>query len=770
MRAEDDRLVRGRGVFVDDHKWPGAAFATFVRSEHAHARVVNIRTAEAMVHDGVIEVITPSAWPELAWQMPMRVGVGSGNIPYNARLGGAPRPLLGSHVARVGEPVAVVLSTSPYIGADAAALIEVEYETLPVATWEGILNGDAPEAHPGYDNLVGEMRHSTGPVDENIANAEIVINKRLSFQSLKSMALECRGAFASWDRNSETLTVRSTNQSPYALRSALSQFLEIRIDQVRVVSGDIGGSFGLKGRLAPEEMIVALAAVKLGIPVRWTETRLEHMTSADQNGRQVHDVTVAATADGAITAIDLDIQKDGGAFNHFDVLLPSNTLNHLCTHYKIPAIRCEAKVFATNSSPGSPYRGAGRVEATFTMDRILDAVARAAGLDPLTVRERNIVQKSELPYRNGLIYRDGHPVEYRDLDFPLLLKTAVDRIDYWGWRKKQKELRADGRMIGIGISSYVEGGGIGPSETADVTLTTAGALEVSIGVNCMGQSHETTIAQVCANVLNIPSGLVRVRGGDTNLMPIGFGTNASRVAITVGNAAFLAASELLQRIKSFAAAVLGCEAQAVECVDGRVWCRADQGRTLTFTQLAQLALRHPAMARLGGPVIAARSAFYPRTVVWSSGVNIAVIEIDGSTGKPKILKYVFAHDCGNPIDLKVVDGQLLGGFAQGLGIALGEEHLYDDQGQVVTGSMMNYYVPRASDVPEIDIKHLVFPTEENPLGIKAVGESGPNSPPAAIAAAVEDALQGAIEITRLPVSWNAILLEMSNKRTPEAVS
>jgi carbon-monoxide dehydrogenase large subunit len=344
------------------------------------------------------------------------------------------------------------------------------------------------------------------------------------------------------------------------------------------------------------------------------------------------------------------------------------------------------------------------------------------------------------------------------------LKAAVDRIDYWGWRKKQKELRAKGEMVGIGISSYVEGGGIGPSETAKVTLTTTGGLEVSIGVNCMGQSHETTVAQICANALNLRTGVVRVRGGDTDAMPIGFGTNASRVAITVGNATFLAATEILQKIRGFAAVVLGCDEGVIECVDGRVWNQGDQARTLSFAQLAQLALRHPAMARFGGPVISAQSSFYPRTVVWSSGVNIAVVEIDRSTGKPRILNYVFVHDCGNPINVDVVDGQLLGGFAQGLGIALGEEHLYDDQGQVVTGSMMNYYVPRAADVPDIDIKHLVFPTAENPLGVKAVGESGPNSPPAALAAAVEDALEGAITIDSLPISWNAILLEMSRRR------
>lgn len=761
-RVEDRRLVQGRGLFVEDLHVPAMASAVFVRSERAHANV-RVDASRAIECFGVIDVITPGSWPELAWEIPLRLGTTGGSaIPYGARSDGAPRPLLGSRAARVGEPLAMVLSHDPYLAADAATLVDVEYQDLPVATWPDVLDGAAPQAHPGHDNVVAEMGHCVGRIDEAFDGAQIVIEKDLQFQNLKSMAIECRGAVASWDPASATMTVRSTNQSPYTLRAAVAGLLGLGANQVRVVSQDIGGSFGLKGRLAPEELMICLAARKLGIPVRWIETRLEHMLAADQNGRSRHRVKAAARADGTLLGLDLSLSKETGAFNHFDVLLPSNTVNHLTTQYRIPAIRVQARCFATNTAPVSPYRGAGRIEATFTMDRILDAVARSAGLDPLVVRERNLVRADDLPYRNGMIYRDGLPIEYRDTDFPRILRAAAERIDYWGWRARQKALRASGRLIGLGISSYVEGGGLGPSETAVLQVEPNGDVTVALGVACMGQSHETTIAQVCSQVLGLPLDRIRVRGGDTAGVPIGFGTSASRVAISAGNAAHIASGRLLRKIRGFAAVLLSCAEEEVELRDGWVASRSDgAGRRIGLGDLATQALRHPAMAAFDSPFLTASGTFHPRTVVWSSGVNIAVVEIDPDTGRPEILRYVFAHDCGHPINPDVVDGQLCGGFTQGLGIAFGEEHRYDEQGQVISGSLMSYYVPRAADVPVIEIEHLVFPSTENPLGIKAVGESGPNSPPAALAAAVEDALEGAVSIDRLPISWDAILLALA---------
>jgi carbon-monoxide dehydrogenase large subunit len=337
------------------------------------------------------------------------------------------------------------------------------------------------------------------------------------------------------------------------------------------------------------------------------------------------------------------------------------------------------------------------------------------------------------------------------------LETARKRIDYDGWRERQESFRAAGRSIGIGISSYVEGGGLGPCEGASIKIDEAGRVTVRIGVNSQGQSHETTLAQVCAATLGAKIEDVRVLGGDTSLMNVGFGTGASRVAVNSGNAVHKASTEVRRKAVSLAAKVLKCSASEIQVNDGVAWMSGARQNSITLAELAALSIRDRSMAELGGPGLVATEYFYPRTVTWSSGVNIVVLEVDRDTGKVKILKYVFVHDCGLPINPLVVDGQISGGFAQGLGIALGERAAYDDEGQVRSGTLMDYFVPRASDVPMLDIAHLRFPTPDNPLGIKSVGESGPNSPPAAIAAAVEDALGGNVRITKLPITMSTVL-------------
>jgi carbon-monoxide dehydrogenase large subunit len=683
-------------------------------------------------------------------------------LPYGTTFEPAAQRLLSFDAAHIGEPIAMVVSYDPYLGVDAAALVEIEYEDRPVATWESVQQPGGPEAHAGHSNIVGGMAHEAGEVDKALARAEHVIDMEFEFQSLKSMAIECRGCAANWDAVTRTLSVRSTNQTPYMLRSAVARMLALREEQVRVQSQDVGGSFGLKGRTTPEEILVCMASMKLALPLRWAETRLEHMLAANHNGRQKHWVRVGFSSDGLIRALDLRLIKEVGAYNHFNMMLPSNTVNHLTTHYKVPAIRLHAEALSTNTSPCSPYRGAGRVEATFTMDRVLDAIARRIDVDPLVVRQRNLVTVDDLPYRNGLIYRDNHPVEYRDTDFGRLLEVASQRLDYWGWREKQKALKAEGRMVGIGISSYVEGGGIGPCESAEVKVEQDGSVTVLIGVNTQGQSHETTIAQVCADALDLPMHRVRVRNGDTDLLPMSFGANASRTAVNVGNAAHLACGSLLEKVKTLAAAILDVPVADIDYTQGvALVCGTE--RSITLAQLSVAGLRHPVMRGIGGGALSAFATFYPRTVTWSAGVNMAAIEIDRDTGRPIVLKYVFAHDCGLPINPAVVDGQIHGGFAQGVGIALGEEHLYDSQGQVLTGSLMNYYVPRAADVPRIEIEHLSFPSQENPLGIKGTGESGPNAPPAVFAAAVEDALDAAMVIDKLPISWDAVLRVLAER-------
>jgi carbon-monoxide dehydrogenase large subunit len=757
-RKEDERFITGAGLYVEDVQLPGMLYAAFVRSAHAHAYVRKIDVTHAREIPGVVAVITGNEWPELSATLPELNGSVTLISPYIDSMITVPHQLFSNKVCYVGEQIAVVIAESPYIAADGVDAIEIEYETLPaVASWEEAIKPGAPRIHQGFDNTVAHLKHDVGAVDSVFQSADIILEKRFETQSLKSMAIECRAVAAQWEQATGTLNVWSTCQFLYMLRSTLAGILQRPTESVRVIARDIGGAFGLKGVLHAEDVIIPLIAYHMRRPVRWAETRMEHMTASNHSGNQANVVRVAAKRDGTVLGMDVKMYKEVGAYDHFDMMLQINTLNHLTTHYKIPNLRVEGWAIATNTPPGSPYRGAGRVEAVFTMDRTLDAVARATGLDPIDVRLKNIVTPTDMPYRNGMIYRDGVPVSYDAIDFPLLLSTAKERVQYDLWRKRQKDYCAAGRAIGIGVSSYVEAGGLGPCEGANVSVDDKGRVTVKVGVNSQGQSHETTLAQVCAHTLGVAIADVQVLDGDTSLMNIGFGTGASRVAVNSGNAVYKAANAVRCKAAALAAMILGCGEDEVEIADGIVSVTGARQNRMTLGELAGRAIRDRRMAELGGPGLVATEFFYPKTVTWASGVNIAVVEVDRETGKIDILKYVFVHDCGRPLNPMVVDGQISGGFAQGLGIALGERAVYDEEGQVRSGSMMDYYVPRATDVPEIDAVHLTFATPDNPLGIKSVGESGPNSPPAALAAAVEDALGRTVTIDKLPITMSSIL-------------
>jgi aerobic carbon-monoxide dehydrogenase large subunit len=768
-RKEDERFLTGAGLYVGDVQLPGMLHTAIVRSTHAHAYLRRVDGDKALKVPGVVAVITGGEWPELSATLPEVNGSATLTSPYIDSIRLAPHHLFPQKACYVGEQIAVVVAESPYAALDGAEAVEVEYEELPVITrWEDAIRPDAPRIHHGLDNAVAHLKHEVGDVEDAFRQAEIVVARRLETQSLKSMAIECRAVAADFSRETGTLNVWSTCQFPYMLRDTLASILGRPAESVRILARDIGGGFGLKGVLNAEDVIIPLIAFRLQRPVRWVETRSEHMVASNHSGAQAHDVCLAAKRDGTILAMDVRLYKDVGAYDHFDMMLQINTINHLTTHYKVPNLRVEGWAVVTNSSPGSPFRGAGRVEATFTMDRMLDALARKTGLDPIDVRLRNIVTPADMPYRNGLIYRDGVPITYEAIDFPRLLELAKAHAGYDTWRRRQEESRETGRPIGIGISSYVEAGGLGPCEGAAISVDESGRVTVKVGVNSQGQGHETTLAQVCAKALGVPIDAVEVLGGDTSLMSTGFGTGASRVAVNCGNAVHKAADAVRRKAVAFAAQILGCGEDEVDIADGVAFMTGARQNRITLGQLAQRAARDRRMAALGGPGLIATEFFYPRTVTWASGVNIAVVALDRETGRIEILKYVFVHDCGEPINPQIVDGQISGGFAQGLGIALGERVSYSDDGQVQTGSLMDYYVPRASDVPDIEQVHVTFPTADNPLGIKSAGESGPNSPPAAIAAAIEDAIGGRVEINRLPVSTEFVARAARGKAVKQA--
>jgi carbon-monoxide dehydrogenase large subunit len=751
-RTEDARLLTGRGRYLEDICLPGMLYLGLVRSPHAHARVLGIERNAALNVPGVATVVAAGDYPELSTILPGTLDADAPKTPYCDFKADPPHYTLPRMVVHYqGEPVAAVVAESAYAAADACARVRIEYEPLPVvASIAESLRPDGPHVHDSCGNIAAHFAVTVGDLDAAFAHADVVFEERLENQRLSSVPIENRGVLASWDPFRGELDLWTTNQAPYRLRDVVARAMGLPCDKVRVNPCDIGGAFGGKGGVGAEDILVSTLAMRLGRPVRWMETRADYFFGAHARD-QVHDVRVAARHDGTILGMEVKIYKDIGAYSKYESVVPTNTANHIPGQCRIPNLRIEGWCLFTHKVPVRTTRGAGRAEAAFVMDRVLDRVARITGVDPLDVRRRNIIPAEAMPYRNGLTYRDGVPIEYDGGDYPLMLERAVERVDYEYWRKRQIDLRGEGRRIGIGISSYVEAGGIGPCEGAVIRIDDQGRVTVGVGVNSQGQGHQTTFAQVCADYLGSRFEDVEVRGGDTSLVTVGFGTGASRVCVTTGNAVAKAASELRLKIESVAASLLECDQHDIRVKDGRAFVVGLPKKSLTFAQLARTARSSKLMSAMGGPGLAVTSFFYPSTVTWSSGVHIAVVEVDPDTGKVAVLRYVVVHDNGVSVNPMIVEGQIHGGFAHGIGAALCEEVRYDGQGQLLSGTLMEYALPSAADIPAFDLEQMVFPTDRNPLGVRGVGESTVISPPAAIAGAVEDALGGSTRVTRTPL-------------------
>jgi carbon-monoxide dehydrogenase large subunit len=750
LRKEDARLLQGRGRFVDDVKLPGTQYLAVVRSPHARARIRGVDAQAAKALEGV-SVFVSEDLPELTNVLPTFVEPASN--PYSVFNTPPPQLALArGEVRHVGEGVAAVVAPDPYVAADAAAAVVVDYEPLTaVVDPERAMAEGALQVHPGRSNVVGHLRMSIGDPDTAFATADVIVEERIRYPRVTSMPMEPRGVCAQFDLITSTMTVWVGHQLPYMLRDAVAQFLSLPAESVRILCPDTGGAFGPKCAVYPEDVLVPVLAWHLRVPVKWIQTRTEFMLSTQHARDQLHDVRLAATRDGRLLGLEVRIVKDVGAYHSWALIDPTNCVNHMPSQYKIPALRAEGFSVVTNKVPLAPYRGAGRPEAVFTMDRLLDMLAARLDVDPAELRLKNVIPAVEMPYRPGTTYRDGVTCVYDGGDYPLELRRALELADYDGWRKRQAALRGQRRHVGVGISSYLEAGGIGwPCEGATVKVDGAGTVEVMIGVSSSGQGHETVFAQVCAEYLGAPLHDIRVRGGDTSLIAYGFGTGASRVGVNTGNAVADAAEAVRVKACRVASRMLECDEKDVRIEDGKVFVAGAPMRTLTLGAVAKAALRDTSLAGLGGPGLHDTKFYYPPTVTWSSGVVVAVVEVDPETGRITILKYVTVHDCGRQLNPMIVDGQVLGGFAQGLGVALGEEIIHDSAGQLLTGSLMDYPIPRADDIPEFVTEHLHFETKHNRLGVRGVGEGPTGPPPAAIANAVSDAFGGRLPI-RFPV-------------------
>ena len=739
-RREDPRLVRGSGLFVADVRLPGLTHAAFLRSPYAHARIVRVDVRGALAQSGVLAAISfADLGPDPA-KLPMLV-------PHRALRPQMPYPLAADRVRYVGEPVAAVVAEDPYLAEDALEAIVVEYEELSaVVDAEAALAPGAPLLHEGAeDNLAAAVTHTVGDPDRAFAEADVVIDFTFRFGRLSGQPLETRGIVASYERSrlGESLTVWSSTQAPHTARRVLADMLGIPQHAIRVIAPDVGGGFGVKNRFYPEEFVVPFLALRLGRPVRWVEDRREDFLTTYQAREQVHYLQVAARRDGTILAIRDRYVVDNGAYSPFGLVVPFNAATTLPGPYRLRNYRAEMQAAYTNKAPMAPYRAAGRPPAVFAMERALDLVARRLDMDPAQVRFRNFVQPDEFPYRLGLLDRDGTEICYDSGDYPTCLRNALDLVDVAAFRDEQTAARGNDRYLGLGIGCYVESTGRGPFEGATVRVEPSGQVLVLTGAAPQGQSHETTLAQVCADRLGVDLDDVVVITGDTDGIALGVGTYASRTAVVAGNAVSGAARAVRQKAMEVASQLLEVSADDLELDRGAIRVRGVPDRQVTLAQVAQTVCSPPpAFTFPEGlePGLEATHYFHPVANTYANGVHVAIVEVDAETGIVLVLRYAVVHDCGTVINPTVVDGQVHGGVAQGIGNALYEQMVYDDAGQPITTNYMNYLTPTAMEVPSIQVGHVQTPSPLNPEGIKGAGEGGTMPVPAAIANAIDDAL------------------------------
>ncbi len=761
-RREDPRFLRGEGRFVDDVKLAGMLHAAFLRSPHAHARVRAIRTDAARSMPGVVAVFTFHDLERWMKPLPLFGAVPPGlAAAIRFDIHQAPQyALCRDRAVYVGEIAAMVVADSRARAEDAVDRIEVDWEPLPVLVdMRAAVGSSAPILYPDWGtNVAVGFTHGIGNVDRAFAGADVVMSETFHVQRYVGMPIEGRGAVAAWDRRDGSLTTWNSTQVSHFVQQGLAGLLGLPHHKIRVIAPDLGGGFGTKASGYAEDVLVPIAAIALDRPVKWVEDRREHMMAAAHARDQIHEIELAATRDGTIVGLRDRIWLDLGAYNVWGIVLPYNTVAHLIGPHRIRDMRVEFKAVVTNKTPNAPYRGAGRPEAVFAMDRAVDCLARQLGMDPAEIRRRNYIRADELPYDFGMPYRDGNPLVYDSGDFPAALEAALEAAGYAEFRRQQAGLRARGVYRGIGISGYVEGTAIGPFEGATVKLDLSGKVQVATGAVNSGQGHETSFAQVAADALGVPLDWITVVGGDTAAVPFGVGTFASRSAVTAGNSIADAASQVREKLVKAAATLLEASPADIDIEDGQAFVRGAPGSAVPLGRVVQASIPTFAKPGVASPDFEASAYHHVPTVTYASAVHVAEVEVDVGTGHVKLRRYVVAHDCGKVINPMIVEGQVHGGVAQGVGGALFEEMVYDEEGQLLTGTFMDYLVPTAMELPSIETVHLEYPSPRNPLGVKGLGEGGAISPPAAIANAIDDALAPfGVRVTETPASPAKIL-------------
>jgi aerobic carbon-monoxide dehydrogenase large subunit len=748
LRREDRRLLTGRGQFIADLELPRMLHAAFIRSPLAHAHIRSVDLSRAAAAPGVelalsgadlVRLLPPL--PDTQLSLPSKWMSRVEHEFHNPQQPG----LAHDKVRHVGEAIAVIVAESRYAAEDAAELVTLDLDPLPaVVSAEAALAPGAPLIHEHLQtNLFGAFSIAKGDAVTAMASALHKLQRRFYHHRYAAMPMECRGVAAIHDPRTDAITIWSATQVVHWVRREVATILGIPEARVRCLALDVGGGFGLKGHVYPEDLVIPFVARRLGRPVRWIEDRLEHLQCSAHSRDQLHEVEIGFDDEGHILALRDNFILDCGAWNPIGGGVPYNTAAHLTGPYRIDHLAVSARTAATNKVPNTAYRGAGRPEAVFAMERIIDLVAGSLGMEPAEVRRRNMIRADEMPYRPGILYRDGEEIVYDSGDYPGALQKVLDAVGgVAAFRRRQQEERRKGRYLGLGIGFYVEGTGVGPFEGATVRIDGTGKVYVSSGASSQGQGMETIFAQIVADAWRVAPDDVIISFADTAGIASGSGTFASRSTVNVSAALHHANERLRQKAFAIAANLLECAAADLELRGGGIGVVGVPGAEVSLAKVAHAALPGWDHGRPEGVEAGLEETYYwePPTVTWSYAAHAAVVEVDRELGRVDIEKYAIAHDCGVVVNPLLVEGQIAGGTAQGLGGALLEDFAYDAAGQLLAGSLADYMVPTASDMPELVLVHQHSPSPLNPLGVKGVGEGGAVAPPAAIANAIADAL------------------------------
>jgi carbon-monoxide dehydrogenase large subunit len=759
-RNEDPRLLTGQGLFVDDVDLPNMLHVAFVRSPYAHAKINSIDVSQALQREGVVAVYTANDLGDYWKPGPLLVSPPPvDDIVFNEK---TQVPLAKDKVKFAGEPIVMVLAESRYIAEDALADIQIDYEPLEaVVDLEKALGPYSTLIHDEIgSNVAANVVQKKGNYESAKKEATLVIKRRFLYEHGCAAAIENRGVVAEWDSRAARLTVWDTTQAPVVIRNGLAGMLGLSERQVRVVAPFIGGGFGPKIMMFyQEEVLVPWAAMKLNRPIKWIEDRAENFVATTHERGQIHDAEIAFDKDGHILGVHDVFLHDTGAYAPYGLTVPLNSSCTLLGPYDIKNYYSEFTAVFTNKTIVTPYRGAGRQHGVFVIERALDLAAKELKIDRAEIRRRNFIQPDQFPYNNEIIYQDFAPLIYDSGNYEPLLDQAMEKIGYTKFINEiQPKLRAEGKHVGIGIVAYVEGTGIGPYEGAKVQVMSSGRVSVVTGVGTQGQGHFTSFAQIVAEQLGVDVNKIDVVTGDTDQFYWGAGTFASRGAVVAGNAINEAAIVVRKKILKLASEHFNAPEEELEIADGMVKVQDLPRMSISLGELAGKANPMRGAVKPGTePGLEATNYFGPERGATASGMHAMIVEVNPETMQIHIQKYLVVHDCGKVINPLILDGQIHGGVAQGIGNAFYERLAYDENGQLLNGTFMDYHLPTSLDIPRIDTGHGVTLSPLNPMGVKGAGEAGAIPVGPLFAQALEDALHDVdFEILEIPLNSNRL--------------